>query len=341
MEKYLEEIDDYYEDSLYEQDKTVFSYFEDYERLEILRDIVVNNVDIDSYIDELVEKMSIIAEEVNGYYKILGCDHDESVDYIPFIFNGETFEVDIEPEPLQWHFFIPDYIKIYYGRTNLDGTMKDPGLHFYIDDNDYIKDFAKYLKNNFTEDDIYELSDKDFIYIVFNFLNSYFYSLEKKEYDDRDAMHTYLVDSNGKNISTRKHSNKDFYKRNNAKCSEYSSMALNILGVFGHNASAVYGMEKDEDGLEGHMYNIVNLDNELYLVDFSMNTYCTDMKTDNFCKVPYIVKLTKKDYDALFTNQIIELENYELLKLGNTIFRDNIGIRKYSIGGELALEKTK
>ena len=59
---------------------------------------------------------------------------------------------------------------------------------------------------------------------------------------------------------------------------------------------------------------IVNLDNELYLVDFSMNTYCTDMKTDNFCKVPYIVKLTREDYDALFTNQIIELENYELLK---------------------------
>lgn len=339
----MENYDDYddYGDSLYEQDRAVFSYFEEYERLEILRDIVVNDVDIDTYIEELVDKMSVIAEEVNGYYKVFGCNHDETINDIPLTFNGETFELEIEPEPLQWHFFMPDYIKIYYGRTKEDGTMQEPGLHYYIDDNEYLKDFARYLKNTLTEDEIYELTDKDFIYHVFNFLNSYFESLTTKEHDDRVSMHTYLVDSNEKSISTRKHSNKDFYGRNNAECSEYSSMGLNILGAFGYNASIVYGMESDEDGLEGHMYNIVNLDGELYLVDFSMSTYCTDMKTDRYCKVPYIAKITRKDYDALFTEQIIELENYELLKLGNTIVKDNIGIRKYSIGGELVIEKTK
>ena len=62
----MENYDDYddYVDSLYEQDMGLFSYFEEYERLEILRDIVVNDVDIDTYIEELVEKMSIISEEI-------------------------------------------------------------------------------------------------------------------------------------------------------------------------------------------------------------------------------------------------------------------------------------
>lgn len=343
MKKYTEEIDeyDYYESDLYEQDMGIFSYFEEYERLEILRDIVVNDVDIDTYIEELVEKMSIISEEFNGYYKIFGCNHDETVDNKPLVFNGETFELDIEPEPLQWHFFLPDYVKIYYGRTGEDGTMLDLGFHYYIDDNEYLKDFARYLRNNLTEGEIYELTDKDFIYHVFNFLNSYFESLTKKEHDDRVSMHTYLVDSNEKSISTRKHSNKDFYGRNNAVCSEYSSMGLNILGIFGYNASIVYGVVADEDGMEGHMYNIVNIDGEICLVDFSMHTYCTDMITDIYVSVPYIRKLTNKEYDALFTNQIIELKNYELLKLGNTLVEDDIGIRKYSIGGELYQERIK
>lgn len=89
----MENYDDYddYVDSLYEQDMGIFSYFEEYERLEILRDIVVNDVDIDTYIEELVEKMSIISEEINGYYKIFGCNHDETVDEKPLVFNGETF----------------------------------------------------------------------------------------------------------------------------------------------------------------------------------------------------------------------------------------------------------
>lgn len=219
--------------------------------------------------------------------------------------------------------------------------MQEPGLHYYIDDNEYLKDFARYLRNNLTEDEIYELTDKDFIYHVFNFLNSYFESLTKKEYDDRVSMHTYLVDSNEKNISSRKHSNKDFYGRNNAECSEYSSMGLNILGAFGYNASIVYGVEADEDGMEGHMYNIVNIDGEICLVDYSMHTYCTDMITDIYVSVPYIRKLTSKEYDALFTNQIVELKDYELLKLGNTLVEDDIGIRKYSIGGELSQERIK
>lgn len=281
---------------------------------------------IKNRINELEENSKRINEDIDTIGYIL--------DYNPSEFNlleedDDNLEVDLQ---CTYNGYIPKGMRMVYGLTyTKEKIAKNSGSYYYIDTDDYVYMFLKYIKDKEVN------SEHDlFVYLQF-FIKNYLGWIEKISRDDMFNM----IYKNEKSYYDRveEHNFSWFKNKGNAMCSEISLMAQNILAFFGFNTYIVIGYEKtkENDG-ECHAYNLVSFNcsetNELaeILIDFSNYTYAYDYKGERINRTPFIgilddineaIETLKRKIDNR-TNQeekiiIPKFKDYSYILLGNEL----------------------
>lgn len=271
-----------------------------------------NDKEIESVINNYIRQAINYSKEDN-----------EPFDYIGYRTNINANEVDynnkdidayylLDSNPM-WLGFILDNVKIIYGCScdeNLFVTSK--GFYYYMNNFDYLIDFAKYIKNKDIESDI------DFLYSAYFFINNYLYSFVCLK---RDNLHQLILDKNEKYFSPLKeHSILDFKNNGAGLCSEYSALLQNILSTFAYDTYYVFGTHNNSD----HAFNIAIINNEYYLLDFSNGVNLVNLKFNKSRTLPYIMPLEDfedNDLENFFEDEKeIELNDYITQIINETYF---------------------
>ncbi|MBR3210999.1 MAG: hypothetical protein IKF71_03565 [Bacilli bacterium] len=198
------------------------------------------------------------------------------------------------------------------------------GYYYYMDEQDYLYDFCKYVKDK-------EIGDEyEFFEYVRDFLSDYFGHFKKC---DRDKMHHLFIKNNGLFLDpVRKHSIKDFKGKGNAMCSEYAIMAHNILKLFDFETFLMIGNLLLE-GKESvpHAYNLITFREQKTkkkrhaLLDFINDVDVYDIQYNKIGKVPFMAFIDELNSDFLdrFVQGDVHLcfEEYRYLIVGDTVLR--------------------
>jgi len=221
--------------------------------------------------------------------------------------------------------FIPKNTKIVFGLVyNRLGRAGSFGKSYYLDDQEYLYDFCKYIQEIDIEDEV-EL----FGYIR-DFLKKYFGYFQVL---DRDQMLTMLMDINGNPFPINNtHSIKNFKGKGNALCSEYAVMAQNILRLFGFESYLVLGTEKvNDNNPEGHAYNLITYkDSETKttrhaVLDFMNPVSVYDHDYHKIGEEPFIGYIDKLDEEVV--NELIHgdkhlvFDDYGYCIFGNSLLK--------------------
>lgn len=227
--------------------------------------------------------------------------------------------------------YIVKNTKITYGITNdfSKGLVYNEGCYYYLDDDTYILDFCKFIKNIDVSDE-YDLFD-----YVLLFLENYFGYFKDM---NRSDMFKMIYNENGLFYDPiNEHKFSSFKKKGNAICSEYAITAQNILSIFGFDTYLVFGtygktFEKDDD----HAFNLISFerckDSEIVnaLIDFSNSSVVLDINLKKVCRSPFIGYLECLDED--FINDLINNDKHLIFDDYNyMIFLNNI----FKIGNDL------
>ena len=280
----------------------------------------LNNL-ANNYIDYYTEesKNNNIDSDTLGIY----------LDVNSYIINSDNFE-----GLYVWNGYIPKNTRIVYGEELYGKRGSNIGCYYYLDDESYILEFFKYIKNKEV------LDTYDLILYVNKFLRNY---LDKSiNPSDRDDIHRVLIKNNETYYEPiKKHSIKDFIGNGSAKCSEYAALTENIFSIFGFD---MYYLMDEE-----HVYNIL-IDNEKhYLLDYVDWVSCYDTNYKLLAKLPYYVEI--KDFSYEFFEKVIYgdekfiLPDYYIIGMND----DLVEIKKdskriYGIDGireEVSLKLTK
>lgn len=301
---------------------------------------------------ELIKTMSL--EELENCIKRIICvsemiskDHNK-VDYIgynldynptyyPFL-DKEENSVGIDLRCF-YNGYIPKNTKMVY-KVKIESNMvsSNDGSYYYIDDDSYILEFCKYIK------DIEVENEFNLFFLILNFLNKYFGNFNNV---DRDTMFKMIL----KNESTyydpiNEHSIKKFKNSGNAMCSEYAVFAQNILSIFGFDSSIIIGQTIKNDEEECHAFNLVSYvekdtGKEVFqLVDFSFSTGVLNVNFKKVIDAPYIIDLDdfdeEKIEDFMANEYKIEYMDYIYMLMNDDLMRLATGdIRQYYISNEL------
>ncbi len=218
--------------------------------------------------------------------------------------------------------YIKRGMRLVYGRAeDYYGVNSNNGRYYYIDDDNYILDFCKYIKGKEVA------AEFDLFRNIFSFMKDYF----KYSYDNisREDMFKMIYSSNILCYPPiNEHGFSWFKGKGNARCSERSLVAENILSIFGFESYMVIGREFDSDEVETpHAFNFIkykekDTNEELSaLIDFSLYSSVFDINGEEVEKVPYIGFLNRLD-DRLFEEMLYEdlhlgFEECEYLRINN------------------------
>ena len=243
---------------------------------------------VDYYIDkakERVESMNFDSDtigyqsEINGYMQ-------------NFTNLDEYQEMHILGTPF-WLGFIPNDKKIVYCFEIKNCAISNSGYYYYIDDYNYLYEFAKYIKNKRIVNDLtFMVNVHEFIYKYFNTLN---------EPITREQLHHLIYNVNDMFYEPfKEHNITDFKGNGSAKCSEYAAMFQNILSVFGYDTVYIHGeLDDDEEKHSCHAFNMTVIDDEYSLVDISMPIACYNYSNKAKKRYPYIYCLDGFSEDDL------------------------------------------
>ena len=276
------------------------------------------------------------------------------VDYTPtiqdFVWDGEDYSLQFMVRCF-YNQFLPKNMKVVYGLgwDSLSGRAGNRGNYYYMDDQEYLYDFCKFIKDK-------EIVDEyEFFGYIRDSLSHYFGVIPSQ---DRDEMHNLLVDKNGNYITPHKeHSIKDFKGKGNALCSEYASMAHNILRLFDFESYLVIGnMSTSTSKNESHAYNMITFKEEdtketkHVVVDFLNPVYVYDMNYQLIGDEPFIGFIESLDQDFVnrFVNgeEHLEFDEYGYSILGDTLLKFSYDrTREYFVDthiyGESTVKKSK
>jgi len=233
-----------------------------------------------------------------------------------------------------WVGYVPEGMKIVYQyNDNEDGIKYTNGFYYYLDDDSYIFEFFKYIRNEKVD------NMDDFYLYVHEFLDLFL----RKNINRivREDMHQLLYRSDNYNFINpyKEHSIKDFYHNGSAICSEVSVMGSNILSVFGFNIVMVFD--------RNHAYNVLlDKNGKKYILDFSNYVYVRNIKGEIEYAVPFFEEI--KGDDDLITRVInhqeeIRLKEYYYLIINNSFYRvySSKDDRIYGMGNEVEKEGKK
>ena len=245
--------------------------------------------------------------------------------------------------------YIKKDTKFVYGFSiSPEGIVENEGSYYYLKDQQYIYDFCKFIRQ-FDIEDEYDLFEK-----ILLFMRKYFGRIKKA---DRNDMFHMIYDKEGNSFPLKKEHDLNWFKgRGSAMCSEFATMAQNLLSVLGVESYIVLGAQKiGQYDVDSHAYNFVtfkekNEDGELedtsLLVDFSSFCNIYNFKREKVGESPFIGFLDEFDDDFLlrflYEEEHIAFQDYNYAKVGNTTVqvlfdRD----RDYFVNNKIIAEKRK
>lgn len=230
-----------------------------------------------------------------------------------------------------WCGYIPKNTRIVYavyGYSNYRSS--NGGQYYYLDDESYILDFFKYIKDKDIDDNY------DFILCVNKFLKQYLVRDINKV--DREEMFK-LICKNEEDYyePIKEHSILDFKNNGAAECSEYSAITENIFSIFGFDI--YYMMDRT------HAYNLLIEEGKVSILDYANWVCCFDINYKYLGRLPYYVEIPEFD-DELFDNiknfkERIKLPDYYFLVMNDDLIEVRNGEeRDYGIDGMIK-EETK
>lgn len=268
-----------------------------------------NNESVKKIINKYINKAKKEAFDKNFDSTTIGFNSDINPSLLIDITNLDDIqEMTISGTPF-WLGFIPENVKIVYSFEIGNCTIANEGYYYYISDNSYLYEFAKYLKDKKIKNDI------TFIVYVTDFIRKYFSTLYNPI--DRDQLHHLIYDANNLLYEPiKEHSIIDFKGKGAALCSEYSALFQNILSAFGYESIYIHG-EIDHNGESNlcHAFNIITMDDKYTIVDPSVTINCIDYNKKVQKIYPYIYELDDyNDEDLnnfLLGDYSLELEDLE------------------------------
>ena len=209
---------------------------------------------------KLIKEAMAEVKHVNKCYGLIGTKSELNRKEVDFDINKTQRYSFTVPH---WCGYIPLKTKVVYGiamgkKINYDCNC---GCYYYVDDDSYVYDFIKQIKDYDVEDCF------DVISIINGFSRNLFENIFFPI--ERTKIHTALFESDYRYLEpVKEHSIKDFYGTGSARCTEYALIANNLLSVL--KIPAYYCMDKE------HAFNIFFTkkdDNkneyEGYVLDFS------------------------------------------------------------------------
>ncbi len=239
-----------------------------------------------------------------------------------------------------WQGFIPKDVRIIYSfLPNEEGYTVNNGCYYYIDDDTYLYEFAKYIKRKEIK------SEFEFLTHVYNFIENYFYGLIPHDYT-REQMHHPLLGADGKCIEpTSGHHFLDFKAANNAMCSEYSAMAQNILSIFDYTMIYFCGAVKSNVGCGGHVFNFGLVNSNPCIMDFTIPVEVFSLNNEPSYYSPFLGPV--KDYSnetfkKHFFNQIpYDFNDYHYVETSNQFNMIADGNQRHYVIGNISYYKTE
>ena len=217
--------------------------------------------------------------------------------------------------------YIPRGTKVCYGlSSNGIGMIKNNGMYYIIDDDSYIYDFCRYIKdkNIMYEEDLFEY--------ILHFAKKYFGTINNRNREDMFQM--ILKNEKVYHDPIKEHKLSDFKGKGNAMCSEYSIMANNILNIFGIESCALIGqIKRENEDSEGHAFNIIRFysrDGEKIsaLIDFASSVTVFDMDYNVLGDSPFVIYLDNAEdaIDGIINDdQAITSEEYDYMVVGSSM----------------------
>lgn len=229
--------------------------------------------------------------------------------------DGDKFYVDVR---CYHKGYIKKGTKMVYGiEYNADGDIGNNGNYYYMDDDSYLYDFCRYIK----DEDVYDEIDL-FDHIEY-FLKNHFGTIKTKE---RGDMFSLLMNTDGKYITpVNEHGISWFKGSGNAMCSEYATMAQNIMSLFGIDSYLIIGrVETGINNGESHAFNLVSLsDDDNLLVDFADHVVVYDIDYSKMGDSPFIGVIDKLDdqfiLDLVYNGKELEFEDYNYFYVGEQL----------------------
>ena len=221
--------------------------------------------------------------------------------------------------------YIPKGTRIVYGTflNTLNHGYSNNGFYYYADDESYVYDFFKYIREQKIEDDY------NILVALSDFLADYFN--QGIGSINRDSLHQLFMGPNGRFYPpVKEHSIKDFIGNGAALCTEYSLLAENILSALGFDI--MYVMDNN------HAYNIITHNNKAYILDYSQGIAVYDHAFNELDVHPFLREIPDATDETIrsFINEgmSIELNDYYLVDINGSLFqRDFVDKRKYGVAG--------
>ena len=233
--------------------------------------------------------------------------------------------------------YIPrDTLIVYQALYDVNRSVVSNGCgYYYIDDDSYIVDFCRYIKNK-RVDDYYTLFN-----YVYKFCGQYFGYLECI---DRKQMLRHINENETSYFPLYFDNRFSMFKgKGNAQCSEIAVLTQNILAFLGVDVSLILGTICSIDESVAHAYNLVSFKDNLtkedvsLVLDLARPSYVAELTSDSSSYIPYMGVLPQdkdKICEYLHTNldEAIVLPDYIFLNTGNNIWQfESDTYRNYTI----------
>ena len=280
--------------------------------------------DIDNYINHRIELLEEDTFKKNEYKDYVGFDLD---------INPNLYLYSEEPLLIRANCIVKNYIpldtKIVFGMSFESCGVSCRGNYYYLDDDSYIHDFCKFIHDENVCDE-YDLFD-----YVLEFLDDYFGYIKKM---DRVDMFKLIYKNNTSAFyPINEHSITDFKGKNNAVCSEYATLAHNILSFLGFDCALIIG----KGNSDSHAFNIVSyVEYETgrkvtLLLDFNSVIANIDINFNELFKSPYVYEIDKEldeIIEELEDKKVIDCEDYSMMFMHNKVLKlGNYQMRNYSL----------
>ena len=267
---------------------------------------------------------------VNPYYGLIGEQLEVNPSEYHFDLDLDSSYEDVLSVDI-WNGYIPKGTKLVYGGCyNADSKIAyNAGEYYYIDDESYVYDFIKQLRD-------YEINDLyDLIILISNFMDNLFNNQFNPNNISREDMHRVLFKNEFRFFEPiKEHSITDFYHRGNAKCTEEALVANNLLSVLGIHSTFV----SDSD----HVYNIVFQpkdeedetleDYNAYILDFCKCVPVEDIRGNLLKYIPYFKQLDGGELyvDKMFKeHSIITLPSYDAFTINGSLYSIDNGLERH------------
>lgn len=246
--------------------------------------------EIEKYLSYEIYNLENISKE-NNIYGLIGYNLHFNPGKISILDKDKQAFI----EEVKFHTgYVPKGTKVVFGcNTSDNGMVFNGGEYYVVDDEEYVYEFCKSIK------DADVRSDEELLEFILVFLNGY---LGGNGNQTRAEMFRLIMKPDCTYYdSIREHKLSDFKGKGNALCTEYAIMANNILTVFGFDSTIVLGELKIGDNeVQDHAFNIVSYTDNEYnrndmLVDFSASIDVYDFSYNRIGDVPYIIDLADVD----------------------------------------------